>query len=261
MRVPRFYLDAPLQSGAEIALDEHAHRHAIQVLRLRVGDPVILFNGRPDPGGRLGEYPGTIIHAERRSSSVRLGEFLPVDRESPLSSTLVQGIAKGDRMDYSLQKAVELGVSAIQPVFCERTIGRMDARRLENRQAHWQGVVISACEQSGRAFIPTVASAVNLEVWLENHQGTGLVLDPRASRSLSGIPRPAGPLAVLIGPEGGLSETEIETAITHGITPVTLGPRVLRTETAAAATLTAVQMIWGDLDTTTEENPGSGTTT
>lgn len=247
MRIPRLFLDLPLEPGAQIELDERAHRYAVQVLRLRIGDRLVIFNGRPEADGDYGEYPAVLQTADRRRSAALLEDFIPIDRESPLAVTLVQGIAKGDHMDYSIQKAVELGVFEIQPVLCERTVGRFDAKRLGNRMAHWQGVAVSACEQSGRTRIPRVAEAVPLPSWLREARCNGLVLDPECECGFNELTDITGPMALLVGPEGGLSTREIQAARDAGLTPVRMGPRVLRTETAAAAALTAVQLRWGDL--------------
>lgn len=244
MRTPRLYIDADLAEGADIALDERAHRHAVQVLRLRPGDAVCLFNGRG------GEYLGRLGAVSRHSSRVEIEHHMPVDRESPLRVVLAQGIAKGDHMDYSLQKATELGVAAVQPVITERTVGGRDARRLQRRLAHWQGVVLSACEQSGRTRPPALHGPLTLSAWLAQAPAGAqrLVLDPQAGRGLAelGSP-PAAGLCLLLGPEGGLSEDEVRSAVSAGFVPVRLGARVLRTETAAAAALAAAQLLWGDL--------------
>ncbi|EHQ51799.1 hypothetical protein ECTPHS_03844 [Ectothiorhodospira sp. PHS-1] len=249
MRVPRCYLDHPLAVGREVALDERVHRHVVQVLRLRTGAPLILFNGDG------AEYTATLIQAERRASAARIEARVPRDTRPALPVTLAQGIAKGDRMDYGLQKATELGVSRIQPVITRRTVGGDDERRLDKRMTHWRGVVISACEQCGRNDIPELLPPMPLTRWLgayrsgpgAEEQALGLVLDPRATHGLTGIrDRPAS-IHLLIGPEGGLEENEIGQAIHEGMTPVRLGPRILRTETAGVAALAVIQALWGDL--------------
>lgn len=244
MRTPRLYIDAELEVGASLTLDERAHRHAVQVLRLGPGDTLCLFNGLG------GEYLGRLTEVKRHGARVEIERYAPVNRESPLRVLLAQGIAKGDHMDYSLQKATELGVTAIQPVITRRTVGNRDSDRLERRLAHWRGVVLSACEQSGRTHPPEVHAPMRLSGWLQQapRDTARLVLVPGDGRGLIGLepPPPAG-LCLLIGPEGGLSEDEIEAARSSGFVPVRLGGRVLRTETAAAAALTAVQLLWGDL--------------
>ncbi|MCG5534762.1 16S rRNA (uracil(1498)-N(3))-methyltransferase [Ectothiorhodospira mobilis] len=246
MRIPRCFLPHTLKPGEEIPLDERAHRHVVQVLRLRPGAPLVLFNGEG------GEYEATLCAAGRRDSRVRVERHHPRDTRPALPVTLVQGLAKGDRMDYSLQKATELGVTRIQPVITRRSVTSDDPRRLEKRTAHWRGVVLSACEQSGRNDLPTVAEPMPLARWLEGQDAAAedslhIVLSPEAPTGLRGLhPRPTA-VTLLIGPEGGLEEAEIGQAVHTGFTPVRLGPRVLRTETAGVAALAVIQALWGDL--------------
>ncbi|MFP4244889.1 MAG: 16S rRNA (uracil(1498)-N(3))-methyltransferase, partial [Ectothiorhodospira sp.] len=236
MRIPRCFLPRPLTPGEEIPLDERAHRHVVQVLRLRTGAPLVLFNGEG------GEYEATLTEAGRRTSRVQVQRHLARDTRPALPVTLVQGVAKGDRMDYSLQKATELGVTRIQPVITRRSVTSDDPRRLEKRTAHWRGVVLSACEQSGRTDLPTMEEPMPLAQWLEGQSapaGDALyaVLSPGAPTGLRGRePRPTA-VTLLIGPEGGLDEAETGQAVHTGFTPIRLGPRVLRTETAGVAAL------------------------
>lgn len=244
MRVPRLYLPCQLTPGNEVELDERSHRHAVQVLRLRSGAKLVLFNGDGN------NYPSELSHIERRASRARVLERAPNPSESPLSITLAQGIAKGDHMDYSLQKAVELGVTRIVPVLCERSVLKLDDRRTEKKRDHWAGVVLSACEQSGRSRVPALEPVQSLDAWFDQFEGHGLVLDPRAMAPLSSAPTPPGQSSVLVGPEGGLTETELDKAAAAGLNAIRFGPRVLRTETAASAILTALQLRWGDLDDT-----------
>ncbi|WP_026289798.1 16S rRNA (uracil(1498)-N(3))-methyltransferase [Thioalkalivibrio sulfidiphilus] len=243
MRTTRLYLNQSLAVGQTIDLDERAHRHVVQVLRLRPGAELVLFNGQG------GEYRASLSEAQKRHSSVTLTGFDPATTRPRLNVTLVQGISKGDRMDYSLQKATELGVSRIQPVLTQRSQTPGDPRRLENRMEHWRGVVISACEQCGRNELPELGSVMSFQEWLGSppDHGLGLVLDPRADTGLPGLAPPEGAVSLLIGPEGGLDETEIQAARHRGFTPVRLGPRILRTETAGVAALAVIQGIWGDL--------------
>jgi 16S rRNA (uracil1498-N3)-methyltransferase len=245
MRRPRLYADATLSSGLELELDPRAHRHATQVLRLRPGDRLVLFDGRG------AEFAAELIEADRRRSRARLGEALPTLSESPLRVTLIQAVAKGERMDYSLQKATELGVSAIRPAFTARGVAAPTGVRLENRVRHWQGVIVSACEQCGRSRLPELLAPIALADWLGSGADplTGFVLDPAAPRGLDTAAAAPGDasLYLLVGPEGGLSEEEIASAERRGLTRIRLGPRVLRTETAAAAALAVVQSCWGDL--------------
>jgi 16S rRNA (uracil1498-N3)-methyltransferase len=242
----RVFLDLPLSEGACVDVPEAAFRHLVQVLRMQPGDPLTVFDGRG------GEYPAQIEAVAKRGASLRLGAFCPVDRESPLALVLVQGISKGDRMDYTLQKAVELGVSAIVPVVTERCNVHLDRDRQDKKLDHWRGVVVSACEQSGRTRVPPLHPAQSLPAWLgAAGQPGGYVLDPLAPAELaavigSGIDC-AAPIHLLIGPEGGLSEREIGLAEAAGLRRVRLGPRVLRTETAGMVALTVLQARLGDL--------------
>ena len=242
MRVPRLYLPAPLAADSEIDLDERCHRHAVQVLRLKPGAALVLFNGDGH------DYPAELVHSERRSSRVRILGREVNDSESPLALTLAQGVAKSDHMDYSLQKAVELGVSIIVPVLSERSVLKLDDRRLARKQEHWEGVILSACEQSGRSRIPVIRPIQTLSDWFASFEGPGLVLDPRAEKRLSDIGAPGERCSVLVGPEGGLSEPELDKAASAGLNAIRFGPRILRTETAASSILTALQLRWGDLD-------------
>lgn len=194
---------------------------------------------------------GELVQVDRRRSRVLLHEYRPTHSDPPLDIELVQCIAKGEHMDYSMQKATELGVTAIQPVFSAQGVAPLPAARLENRVKHWQGVIMSACEQSGRSRLPALRAPLGLEVWLNRAEvrRAGFVLDPTAPSGL-GAPTeepPGAPLYVLVGPEGGLSTAEIAAAERSGLARLRLGPRVLRTETAAAAILVAIQLHWGDL--------------
>lgn len=243
MRVPRLYQPGPLTVGQAITLDENGYTHAVRVLRLRSGAPLILFNGRG------GEYPAVLEQTERRSAVARIEQYSSIERESPLHVTLVQGLSRGERMDYTLQKAVELGITAIRPVLCERSPPSGDAGRLHKRWQHWRGVLISACEQCGRNTLPELAEPLPLTDWLDGfaRDGLHLLLDPDADTGLHALPRPPGPIVLLVGPEGGLSDTEQARARQAGFRGVRLGPRVLRTETAGMAALAVLQARRGDL--------------
>lgn len=236
MRTPRLYVESAL-TAAELDLPEGPARHIAQVLRMRVGDAVTLFNG----DGR--DYAAELIDVGKRAARVRIGAAIEVDNESPLHITLLQGVSKGERMDWVMQKSVELGVHAIVPVITERTVVRVDDARSERKRAHWQAVVVGACEQSGRARLPAVHVPLKFADAIANWRG--IVLDPTASAPPSAPPDHE--TALLIGPEGGLSDAEIAAALAAGWQGARLGPRVLRTETAALAALTALQARWGDL--------------
>lgn len=252
MRIPRIYLATALQtaynSHQALALDETARRHVVQVLRLRPGAEVILFDGKG------GEYQAVLDEVSKRQVTARLSAFIDRTVESPLPVTLMQGISRGERMDLTLQKATELGVARIVPLLTERCGVNLSAERREKRQHHWQGVVTSACQQSGRTRLPTVAGITPLSDWLRNNPADGsprLILDPLAERRLGeivGKPATTAPeIALLIGPEGGLSAEESLLAQRHGFVPVALGPRILRTETAGIAAIAVLQALLGDL--------------
>ena len=241
MRIPRIYQAQPLAVGQMVELDAQATAHLTKVLRLRIGDALMVFNGQG------GEYQASVATVDRRTSSIKIEQFVDRDVESPLELLLVQGVSRGERMDYTVQKAVELGVRRIVPVHTERTVVNLNEDRQVRRQQHWQSVVNSACEQSGRNVVPEVSPIVPLHQWLGHSQdGLKLVLHHRAETSLDELPSPKGPLTLLIGPEGGLSPTEIEAAQAAGYLPLRLGPRILRTETASVAALSVLQWMWGD---------------
>lgn len=241
MRIPRIYTNQQLEPGTDVTLDERAARHVVRVLRLKPGAEVVLFNGDGH------DYRARLSEATRTGATARVESSAPVRNESPLRLTLAQGIARGERMDYTLQKAVELGVSAILPLFCRRTEVRLSGARLEKRVAHWRGVIVSACEQCGRAEVPSLEAPRTLRDWLADPPpGRRLVLRPEAETGPSALERDAS-VVLLIGPEGGLADVEIDAARDAGFTPLKLGPRVLRTETAGPAALAALQVLWGDL--------------
>jgi 16S rRNA (uracil1498-N3)-methyltransferase len=241
MRIPRIHHPAPLTSGGHAELSDAAANHVAKVLRLPVGAPLILFNGEG------GEFAAVINAIDKRRVTVDIGAFHDTEREPPLPLWLAQGISRGERMDYTLQKAVELGVSRIIPLFTEHCGVQLSGERLEKRIQHWEGVVISACEQCGRNRIPQIMSPAKLAQWLAAPgEGLRLVLDPEADHSLAQIPTPTGPITLLIGPEGGLSDQEVALAKAAGYVGLRLGPRILRTETAAVAALAALLGAWGD---------------
>jgi 16S rRNA (uracil1498-N3)-methyltransferase len=243
MAAPRFFFPAALARdavGQTIELPAAAAHHAVRVVRLAMGDGLTLFDGTG------GEYAATIVRVLRNEVAVRIDSFDPVERESPYSVTLAQAIAANDAMDYALRKAVELGVTALQPLVTERSAPLPSGERGDKRLAHWRGVAVAACEQCGRNRIPHVAAPVPWKVWLGAWKDAGIVLAPGVANPLAALPRPAPPVAIAIGPEGGFTEREIDAARAAGWQAVALGPRVLRTETAAAAALAAVQALWGD---------------
>ena len=244
MAPPRFFVALELTPGAVgqvFLLPAAVAHHTIRVVRLAVGDALTLFNGTG------GEYAATLMRAERNVVDVRIESFDPVERESPLPVTLGQAIATNDAMDYAVRKAVELGVAAIQPLVTERSAPLPSGERGDRRLAHWKGVAVAACEQCGRNRIPPIEAPKSWRDWLAVWKGTGIVLVPGAASSLAMLSSPVPPVALAIGPEGGFSEREIDAARSAGFHAVSFGPRVLRTETAAAAALAAMQTLWGDL--------------
>lgn len=245
MRIPRIYQSIPLVTGQTFELDAQATVHLTKVLRLRTGDALVVFNGTED-----GEFAARVGVVGRRSASIEIGEFVTRSLESPLELVLLQGVSRGERMDYTVQKAVELGVSHIVPVLTERTVVNLKGDRQEKRREHWQGVVNSACEQSGRNRVPEVAPIVPFSTALTGvAAGMKLVLHHRAETDIGSLSVPQGPVSLLIGPEGGLSAQEIAAAEAAGFVPLRLGPRVLRTETAAVAAMSVLQWQWGDFAT------------
>jgi 16S rRNA (uracil1498-N3)-methyltransferase len=251
MRLTRLFVDAPLTSGAPITLRGGAASHVTRVLRLRVGEPLTLFNGQG------GEYAGTLEKSRGGEVTVVVGNHRAEERESPLTLTLAQGISRGERMDLVVQKATELGVSCLVPLLTERSVVRLEAQQADRKTNHWRAIAIAACEQSGRNRPPRIMSPLALRDFLrapDREAGAAaaepplrLLLSPAAPGSLGELePRPNA-VTVLIGPEGGLTDEEQQTAVAAGFTPVRLGPRVLRTETAAIVALALIQQRFGDL--------------
>lgn len=241
MATPRFYCPAPLGEDLRLTLPEEVARHAVGALRLKPGEKVTLFNGDGAEYAAILEKPGKHLEA-------RITAACPVDRESPLEITLIQGISSGERMDYTLQKAVELGVRAIQPLATRRSVTRLDADKRDKRLSHWRRVVASACEQCGRNRLPEVLDILDFAAWARLPQTAALkcLLDPEAGVRLRDLPTPETGVVLLAGPEGGLDPEERRIARARGFLPLNLGPRVLRTETAAVAAIAALQTLWGD---------------
>lgn len=242
MRISRLFLDTQLKTGSTVSLHGEPLNYVARVLRLKPGTRLTVFNGQG------GEYSAQLESVTKRCASLIIGEFNNHDCESPLELTLIQGVSRGERMDYTLQKATELGVTHIIPVFTQRTMVSLKGERLEKRQQHWQGVVRSACEQCGRNRVPVIKTALDLTEYLQQKiVGTKLLLDPLAESSLQSISTPDSRTHLLIGPEGGLDDNERELALSKGYLGIRLGPRVLRTETAAVTCIAAMQALWGDL--------------
>jgi 16S rRNA (uracil1498-N3)-methyltransferase len=239
---PRVYVDQDLADQATVTLRGTQYHHLIVVLRRIRGDSIVLFNGRG------GEYAARIEVVGKRELTARIWQFHDVSRESALDVTLVQAVSKGERMDYTIQKAVELGVTAIQPVVTEHVVVRLDAERWARKLEHWQGVAIAAAEQSGRTRVPLVAPVLDLNDWMTKCPPEALRLILSLSLTPSVVRRaPGQPIVLLVGPEGGWSELERKLADLAGFAALALGPRVLRTETAGIAALTVLQSQWGDM--------------
>ncbi len=242
MRLTRVYIDAALEPGADIALAGNAAAHLLRVLRLRPGAELTVFNGRG------GEYLGRITGVRRAEVMLSVGEHQAVERESPFALTLAQGVSRGERMDLVVQKATELGVSRLVPLLTERSIVRLDEEQIGRKSSHWRSIAIAACEQCGRNRVPEVSAPVHLTDYVKRPDAaTRLLLSQVSITSLMDVPRPGGAVTLLVGPEGGLTEPEHVAAMASGFMPVRVGPRVLRTETAAIAAVALLQGQWGDL--------------
>jgi 16S rRNA (uracil1498-N3)-methyltransferase len=238
-RAPRFHVDAALRAGGSSLLPETAAHHAIHVLRLRAGDEVTLFNGRG------GEFAGRIAAIERLRISIDVLQHHAVEREAPLRVTLVQAVSAGEKMDSTVRKAVELGVAAIQPVLATRSVARPKGERAESRREHWQKVVIAACEQCGRNRIPEVGPLVPVADY-RAEEGVKILLSPRSELSLSKMKLEGEQFVLAAGPESGFTAEEEAALAVQGFTPVKIGARVLRTETAALAAVAALNALRGD---------------
>ncbi len=241
MRIPRIYTDSALREGATAELDENAALHVGRVLRMQPGQELRLFNGDGN------DYPATITSANKKNVEVQVGTPDANPTESPLDIILGQALSKGDRMDYAVQKAVEMGVTRIVPLTTERCDVKLKGDREDKRLRHWQSVAISAAEQCGRARVPDILPVMTVTGWLEHTRDceVRLVLHHRTEQSLDAMAKPTR-VALMIGPEGGLSADEISQAESEGFLPVALGPRVLRTETAPVAAMALCQYLWGD---------------
>ncbi len=243
MRLTRVHVPEPLSCGRRHTLEGDAANHIGRVLRLEPGAPLIVFDGHG------GEYAARIEALRKGVVVIEVQERSPTSRESSLSLTLAQGVSRGERMDWVVQKATELGATAIVPVLTERTVVKLDARQSERKLAHWQGIAVAACEQSGRDRIPQVVAPLGLLDFLRgiDPQTTRLLLSPTGTQRVNDLKAPERKIVVLIGPEGGLADTEQRSAIGAGFLAVRMGPRILRTETAAVAALTLLQHQFGDL--------------
>jgi len=243
MRVTRVYVDAPLGPGVELALPDAAATHLVRVLRLQPGDACVLFNGDGH------DHAATLLAADKRGARVRVGASSAVDNESPLRIALLQGIARGDKMDWILQKATELGVASVHPVHSDRSEVKLEGERAAKRLAHWRSVVASACEQSGRARVPDVGAALVLDALLRDGLPAArrFLLDPEAGASIASLDALDGACVLAVGPEGGWSPRDRQALREAGFEGPRLGPRILRTETAGIAAIAALQARFGDL--------------
>ncbi len=246
MSISRFFVPLPLTSGATLTLPDEVKRH-LQVLRLTPGDAFVLFNGTG------GEFNATLAALDKKSALATVGAHIEREAELPYQITLAQGIASNEKMDWLIEKAVELGVSAIVPLLTAKSVVRLNEERAQRRRLHWEALVRSACEQCGRNSLPTIAAPISLNAWLatlpshtDAFNGARLMPSPRATQNFNALPKqpPSGPIFVLIGPEGGLTEVEESAAAAHSFTPIHLGPRILRTETAGMAMLASLAAYW-----------------
>lgn len=241
MRTSRLFLDTNLFEQQTIVLEGERFNYIANVLRLKVGAEISIFNGQG------GEYFASISSIQKRNATLNIGQFLDKESESPISITLAQGISRGERMDFTLQKATELGVNHIIPIFSERCSVSLKGPRLEKRIQHWQGVIQSACEQSGRNIIPSLGIAQTIDTFINDSDSPNqLLLDPTSTKGLHSIASTPSDITILIGPEGGFSDQERERAYAKGFQGIQLGSRILRTETAAIAAISAIQTLWGD---------------
>lgn len=241
--MPRFFCPLPLTIGATIDLPDAAAHHVF-VLRLKVGDSVTLFNGEG------GAYVGILVEISKRSATAELKVFLPEETELPFAVTLVQALPEGSKMDWIIEKAIELGAAGIQPLAAQRSVVKLTADRAEKKMAHWQGVIVSASEQCGRNRLAHLAPLTDVTAWMAQQDlHKRIMLTPRADQSLADWSRhhPAQAVSILIGPEGGLTEAEEELAARQGVLPLSMGPRILRTETAGLAALAVLNAAWGGM--------------
>lgn len=242
MHVPRIYQDVQLVTGLELQLSEDAANHLVRVLRLNAGEQFILFNGAG------GEFIATILNINKKKVEVKIGGFKDISTESSLTIHLGQGISRGEKMDYAIQKAVELGVSQITPLQLEHCGVKLSPERWDKRLQHWQKIIISACEQSGRTKLPILNTPTTLSSWLTQlPPGLRILLQPNNGKSLTQFYDKPTVVHLLIGAESGLVKDEINLANQHGFANLTIGPRILRTETATVAGIALIQCYFGDM--------------
>ena len=240
MRVSRLYVNVPLNVGSRVELDDEAAHYVRSVLRLKQGQHIVLFNGDG------GEYLSRFGEVSRKHVRLEIESFAQHNLESPLRVHLGMGISRGDRMDWAVQKAVELGVAKLTPLLTERCVTKLNDEKKAQRLQHWQHIVQHAAEQSGRTRLPEMTDICDISEWLNQPQGLRLFLDPYAEHSLADCRPENQHVTLLSGPEGGFSDQERQLAKAAGFIPVKLGARILRTETAVLSALAAVQTLWGD---------------
>ncbi|MDD2740030.1 MAG: 16S rRNA (uracil(1498)-N(3))-methyltransferase [Methylomonas lenta] len=240
MRVSRLYVNAALNVGGRIELDDDAAHYVRSVLRLKQDQNIVLFNGQG------GEYLSRFSEVSRKNVRVEIETYQDRDVESSLSVTLGMGISRGDRMDWAVQKAVELGVTQMTPLMTERCVTKLNDDKKQQRLQHWQHIVQHAAEQSGRTCLPLMSDIAELSDWVAEQRGLRVFLDPYAEQTLADFQPDKQHITLLSGPEGGFSDRERQIAQSAGFVPVRLGARILRTETAVLSALSAVQTLWGD---------------
>lgn len=241
MRTTRIYLDNRITTGETLALSNSASNHLVRVLRCKKDSAVTVFNGEG------GEFSATLLNENPKAASVIINSFVDINRESPLRIRLIQGVSRSEHMDTTIQKATELGVTEIIPVICERS-ANINRERASKKYERWNQIAVSACEQSGRNLLPAIHQATTFEKAInEVSTDTRLVLDPAAAKGINDIKPDITSICIICGPEGGLSEKEVNTASDTGYNRIKFGPRILRTETAAPAVISALQTLWGDM--------------
>ena len=242
MRIPRIYLPLNLDCTEQLELTDHAFQHTVKVLRLKLESKIIIFDGKGN------EYYASLSEVNKKNAFIKVEDVIENNSESNLNVHLGLGISKGERMDFAIQKTVELGVTEITPLFTEHCVVNLDEKRIKKRLHHWQGIIVSACEQSGRNVVPLLHTATTLKIWSESISETCLVFNPVATKTLKNIKPENNNISLIIGPEGGLSSNELlELEKQTNIHSIKFGPRILRTETAALSAITAIQLLWGDL--------------
>lgn len=241
MRRIRIFHRGELSSGLTVMLDHNSSHHLLHVLRKKAGERFFIFNGSD------GEFDAVLTSTNKKTACVEIGEWHERKTESPLSIHLGQVMSRGERMDYAIQKSVELGVSTITPLFSEFCQVQLSENRIDKRVAHWQAIAISAAEQSGRCAVPIVHSPITFDEWIQKENAVKLICCPRQEKSALAAIAPDKNIAITIGAEGGFSNTEMHTAFQSNFLPLSLGPRILRTETATVVALTFLQMRYGDI--------------